>query len=270
MSDMLVSQEKYLEAGIHIGTKLKTSDMVPFIYKARHDKLYVLDLKQVDDRIRLAAKFLARFEPADVLVVASRTYAGNATSVFSKLTGVKQWAGRFVPGMFTNPQRDNFLEPKLLFVCDPKGERQAIFEAATSGIPVVALADTDNTTKYVDWIIPCNNKGRKSLALIFYLLAREIQKEKGQIKTDEEFQGNLEEFEEGLEQPEPEPEPVPQQPPKTEEPAPVQVVEKAKRQKKHASETQSEPSSPPAAEETQEKPAKKEKPEKKKKADNEG
>jgi small subunit ribosomal protein S2 len=202
MSDLLIQQEKYLEAGIYIGTKIKTADMNPFIYKARKDKLYVLDLKKVDERLRYAAKFLSRYEASDIVVVASRTYAINSASKFAQILGCKVLAGRFTPGIFTNPARDNFTEPKLLFVCDPKGERQAVREAAASGVPVIALCDADNSTKFIDWIVPCNNKGRRSLALIFYLLAREVQKIKGIVKDDSELAYKPEDFEASVEEPE--------------------------------------------------------------------
>ena len=202
MSELLIQQEKYLEAGIYIGTKIKTADMNPFIYKARKDKLYVLDLKKVDERLRYAAKFLSRYESADIVVVASRTYAINSASKFAQVIGCKILAGRFTPGIFTNPARDNFTEPKLLFVCDPKGERQAVREAAASGVPVIALCDADNSTRFIDWIVPCNNKGRRSLALIFYLLAREIQKIKGMVKDESELTYKPEDFEASVEEPE--------------------------------------------------------------------
>ncbi|MFH1448299.1 MAG: 30S ribosomal protein S2 [Candidatus Micrarchaeota archaeon] len=195
MSELLLPQEKYLEAGIYIGTKIKTSDMNQFIYKARKDRLYVLDLKKVDERLRHAIKFLAKYDVSDILVVASRTYAINSASKFAKVMGCTIIRGRFTPGIFTNPARDNFTEPKLLLVSDPKGERQAVKEAAVMGIPVIGLCDADNSTKFIDLVVPCNNKGRRSLALIYYLLARELLKAKGDIKGDADFQYTPEDFE---------------------------------------------------------------------------
>jgi len=192
---MLIKQEKYLEAGIHIGTKLKVVDMNRFIYRARSDGLFVLDLRKVDERIRMAGKMLATYDPKDIVIVASRTYSTNAASKFAQVTGARLLSGRVVPGTFTNVHRDDFTEPKLLFTCDPKGERQAVLEAGKMGIPTIGLCDTDNYTSYLDWVIPCNNKGRRSLALIFYLLAREMAMSTGKISSYDEFKATLEEFE---------------------------------------------------------------------------
>ena len=194
MSDLLIAQEKYLESGIHIGTKLKTPDMKQYIYKARQDKLYVLDLKKVDERIRYAARMLSRFEPSSVYVIASRTYASMAAAKFAQITGTNIIQGRFVPGRTTNPVRPDFCEPKLLIICDPKNERQAIREAAQNGIPVIALCDTDNSTRFVDWVVPCNNKGKKSLGILFYLLAREFLRGKGLLGKEEEPKFTIEDF----------------------------------------------------------------------------
>jgi small subunit ribosomal protein S2 len=193
--NFLIKQETYLEAGIHIGTKLKVVDMNPFIYRVRNDGLYVLDLRKIDERIRMAGKLLAKYEPGEVMVVASRTYSGNAASVFSAVTGIKVFQGRFIPGILTNVSRADFVEPKILLICDPRSERQAVTEAGTMGIPIVGLCDSDNNTMFVDWVIPCNNKGRRSLALIFYLLAREYLMGKGKIASYDEFQKPLAAFE---------------------------------------------------------------------------
>jgi len=193
--NFLIKQETYLEAGIHIGTKLKVVDMNPFIYRVRNDGLYVLDLRKIDERIRMAGKLLAKYEPGEVMVVASRTYSGNAASVFSAVTGIKVFQGRFIPGILTNVARADFVEPKILLICDPRSERQAVTEAGTMGIPIVGLCDSDNITTFVDWVIPCNNKGRRSLALIFYLLAREYLMGKGKIASYDEFTKPLAAFE---------------------------------------------------------------------------
>lgn len=193
--NFLIKQEAYLEAGIHIGTKLKVVDMNGFIYRMRNDGLYVLDLRKIDERIRLAGKMLAAYAPEDIMVVASRTYSGNAAAIFSQLTGIKVYQGRFIPGILTNVHRADFVEPKLLLICDPKGERQAVVEAGKMGIPTIGLCDSDNTTMSIDMVVPCNNKGRRSLALIFYLFTREYMMGRGKIASYDEFTTQLATFE---------------------------------------------------------------------------
>ncbi len=192
---LLIKQEKYLEAGIHIGTKLRVIDMTRFIYRTRNDGLFVLDLRKIDERIRLAGKLLAKYEPKDIVVVASRAYSSMAAQKFASVTGCNVVAGRFVPGAFTNVQRDDFVEPKLVIICDPKGERQAVLECGKMGVPTIGLCDTDNYTMFIDWVIPCNNKGRRSLALIFWLLAREMAMGAGKIASYDDYKLTLEEFE---------------------------------------------------------------------------
>ncbi|MEW5997000.1 MAG: 30S ribosomal protein S2 [Candidatus Micrarchaeota archaeon] len=184
---MLLPQDKYLEAGVHIGTRFKTIDMKPFIFKRRDDGLFILDLRRIDERIRLAAKVLSKYRPEEVLVVASRLYSANAAGKFAALTGVGIAKGRFIPGTMTNIKLPVFREPKIMLVCDPKGEAEAVREAAKRGIPVIALCDSDNNTAFVDWVVPTNNKGRKALALVFYLLSRELMMAQGKISSYDQF-----------------------------------------------------------------------------------
>ncbi|MFZ5340745.1 MAG: 30S ribosomal protein S2 [Candidatus Micrarchaeota archaeon] len=184
----LVKQENYLEAGTHIGTKLCTFDMKRFVFKTRNDGLNVLDLKQMDMRLREAAKIICKYNAEDVLIVASRTYSGNAAEKLAALTGINVMRKRFVPGTMTNIALSDFKEPKLIFISDPRNEREAIIEAVKMGIPVIGLCDTDNETKNLDYIIPANNKGRKSLALIFYILTREIVMAQNKISSYDQFQ----------------------------------------------------------------------------------
>ncbi len=197
--EFLIDQSEYLEAGIHIGTKIKALGMKKFIYKVREDGLYLLDLPVIDQRIKIAAKMLARYEPSEIVVTASRIYAIAAAEKFAEVTKTKLLKGRVMPGVFTNPNRADYSEPSVLLVSDTKNERQAIREASKTNIPVVALCDTDNWIKYVDLIIPCNNKGRRSLALVFFLLAREFLKEKGLIKSNDEFAYQVSDFEAKIE-----------------------------------------------------------------------
>jgi len=175
----LIPLEEYLAAGVHIGTQQKTKDMLQFIYRVRTDGLYVLDVQATDTRIRAAAKLLARYEPSSILVVSVRQYGHHPVRMFAKVIGARAIVGRFMPGTLTNPEFENYMEPDILVATDPAGDSQAISEAVSVGIPVVALCDTNNMVSNVDLVIPTNNKGRKALALIYWLLAREVAKERG-------------------------------------------------------------------------------------------
>ncbi len=194
-NEMLIGQAEYLEVGVHIGTKVKTPGMKRFIYKVREDGLYLLDLATIDRRIKLAAKMLARYEPKEIVLTASRIYAITAATKFAEITGAKILTGRVMPGILTNPNREDYMEPELMLISDNRNEKQALKEANKTNIPVIALCDTDNWIKFVDLIIPCNNKGRRSLSLIYFLLAREFMKEKGLIKSNEEFNYKISDFE---------------------------------------------------------------------------
>ncbi len=176
----LIPMDEYLAAGVHIGTQQKTDDMKKFIYRVRSDGLYVLDVQSTDERIRAAAKFLSRYEPANVLVVCARQYGQHPAEMFAKAIGAKHIVGRFIPGTLTNPVYMFFAEPDVVVVTDPIGDAQAVNEAINIGVPVVAMCDTNNMTSNIDLVIPTNNKGRKALALVYWLLAREVTKERNE------------------------------------------------------------------------------------------
>ncbi len=190
--DFLVSRQRYLASGIHIGMKQHTKQMRKFIYKIRPDGLAVMNLKLIDERIRIAAKFLAKAK--HILVVSRRMIGHKAIDKFAEIVGCKAVKGRFMPGTLTNPKYDGFYEADVLFVLDPFSDHQAVEEAVTARIPIVAICDTFNETYNVDLVIPANNKGVKSVGTIFWLLAREILKERGEIKSDEEYKYNVDDF----------------------------------------------------------------------------
>ena len=193
--ELLLPRDTLLSAGIHIGTRMKTRDMEPFIYRVRPDGLFVLDVKKTDDRIRVAGKFLARYEPSKVAVAATRLYAHEPVKKFCQLTGSMPLVGRFIPGMLSNPLYPHRVDPEIIVVSDPRADAQAVKEASAVGIPIVALCSTDNEFAGVDYVIPTNNKGRRALAVIFWLLARQIQRERGELKADENPKETIEDFE---------------------------------------------------------------------------
>jgi small subunit ribosomal protein S2 len=195
LSELLIPLDRYLAAGLHIGTQQKTKDMERYIYRVRADGLYVLDVRKTNDRILSAAKFLAKYDPDDILVVSTRQYGQAPVKRFGEIVGAKTIPGRFIPGTLTNPEYAKFIEPKVLVVTDPRSDSQAIIEAKQMGLPVVALCDTENLLGNVDIVVPVNNKGRKAIALVYWLLARQILREKEILAEDADLDVEPTDFE---------------------------------------------------------------------------
>jgi len=178
-ADLLIPVEDYLGSGVHIGTQQKTQDMDRFIHRVRTDGLYVLDVSMTDQRIRTAADFLANYDPQQILVASSRQYGRFPAEKFAEAVGARARTGRFIPGTLTNPQYDGYIEPDVVVVTDPIGDSQAVKEAITVGIPVIAMCDSNNQTSNVDLVVPTNNKGRKALSVVYWLLANETLDRRG-------------------------------------------------------------------------------------------
>ena len=191
---LLVDSNEYLKSGIHIGTKFKTKYMANFIYKTRPDGLSVLNLKKIDERIHTAAKFLSQYAPQDILIVSRRENGWKALKRLNQLTGIRVINGRYPPGILTNAQLETFTEPKIIMVCDPWPDKNAIDDAVRVGIPVIALCDTNNQSNNIDFVVPCNNKGKKSVGLLFYLIAKEYMLKRGLLAGAEEMPAKLDEF----------------------------------------------------------------------------
>jgi len=191
--DLLIPVEDYLSAGVHIGTQQKTADMERFIHRVRDDGLYVLDVSTTDQRIRTAADFLSNYNPEQILVTSSRQYGRFPAEKFADAIGARARTGRFIPGTLTNPDYAGYIEPDVVVVTDPIGDAQAVKEAITVGIPVIAMCDSNNQLSNVDLVIPTNNKGRRALSVVYWLLANETLDRRG---TDTVFA--LEDFEDEL------------------------------------------------------------------------
>ncbi|WP_424018802.1 30S ribosomal protein S2 [Halorientalis pallida] len=178
-ADLLIPVEDYLAAGVHIGTQQKTKDMERFIHRVRTDGLYVLDVSMTDQRIRTAADFLGDYDPEQILVASSRQYGRFPAEQFADAIGARARTGRFIPGTLTNPDYEGYIEPDVVVVTDPIGDSQAVKEAITVGIPVIAMCDSNNQTSNVDLVVPTNNKGRKALSVVYWLLANETLDRRG-------------------------------------------------------------------------------------------
>ena len=184
-----------LSTGIRVGTNVKTKFMAPFITKASPEGLYMLDLDITIEKIKTAAKFINRLGTDNLIVCSGRQYAETPIEKFCEMLGAKQLLGRFMPGTLTNPSLPYYIEPKLVFISDPQVDEQAIIEATNAGIPTIGIANTDNLTSNLDVIIPANNRGRKALATVYWLLVRQILIEKGELKENESMKYEIDDFE---------------------------------------------------------------------------
>ncbi len=192
--DFLVPRDVYLKSGVHIGTKFKTKYMEKFIYKTRQDKLSVFNLQEVDKRLKLAFNLLSHYEPHEILLVGRRESAWKPIKKCAELTGMTAIVGRYPPGMLTNPQLKTYREAKIVLVVDPLLDKNALNDAFSRGLPIIALCDTNNTANKVDLVVPFNNKGRNSLALFFMLLAKYYMLNKKMIKSEDEFKYTVDDF----------------------------------------------------------------------------
>ncbi|TDZ25037.1 40S ribosomal protein S0 [Colletotrichum sidae] len=178
--------EMLLAAQAHLGSKNLQTHMEPYLWKTRADGVNVINVGKTWEKIVLAARIIAAIDnPADICVISARPYGQRAVLKFASHTGAVAIAGRFTPGSFTNYITRSFKEPRLIIVTDPRTDAQAIKEASYVNIPVIALCDTDSPTEYVDVAIPTNNKGRHSIGLVWWMLAREVLRLRGTIYNRE-------------------------------------------------------------------------------------
>src|ERR687897_3125090 len=188
-------EKMILSTGIRVGTPVKTKYMTPFIVRANPEGLYILDISKTLSRIDVAAKFIGRSNISRVAVTSAREYGKTPVEKFCEFTGATGIFGRFMPGTFTNPSLPKYMEPEIVIVTDPQADQQAVIEATRAGVPVLAISNSDNVISKVDLVIPANNRGRKALATVYWLLAREVMKKQGKIKSDKEMKQTIDDFE---------------------------------------------------------------------------
>ncbi len=175
---LLVPLEDYIKAAVHLGTRAITPNMRQYVYRRKADSIAVLNTKKIDEKIEIAANFLAQYEPEQITVCCKRDAGHKALEAFGEATGTRIFT-RYSAGGITNPVFEKFFEPKVLFIIDPWLDKNVLQDAVKIQIPIVALCDTNNVTSFIDVIVPCNNKSVKSIGLVLYIIAKLYLEKRG-------------------------------------------------------------------------------------------
>ncbi|MFZ5955490.1 MAG: 30S ribosomal protein S2 [Nanoarchaeota archaeon] len=173
---ILTSLDDYIKTASYLGTKVITPSMRKYIYRRRLDGLAILNTNIVDKKIKEAIDFIVKFKPNEWTLVCKREAGWRPAKMFSELTGVRLFTKKYPAGVITNSVLPNFFETKMMMICDPWLDKNALNDSNKVLIPVVGICDTNNHTNDIDVVIIANNKSNKSLGLIFWLIAREYMK----------------------------------------------------------------------------------------------
>lgn len=192
--ETLIPLEDYIKCAVHLGTKVITPHMKKYVYKRRADGLAVINTALIDEKLREAISFITKYNPEQIYLSCKREAGWEAAKKFGETTGINVFTKKYPPGITTNLVLEDFFEKELTIICDPWIDKNALNDTIKLKKPVLSLCDTNNFIQHITNIIPCNNKSKKSIGCILYILARGYCKEKKiPFKAElEDFTGELE------------------------------------------------------------------------------
>jgi ribosomal protein uS2 len=176
---ILTSLEDYIKTAAYLGTKVITPTMRKYVYRRRLDGLAILNTLLVDKKMAEGIDFIKQFKPSELTLICKREAGWRGAKMFSELTGVRTYTKKYPSGVLTNTVLDDFIETKMVVICDPWLDKNALKDAKNIRIPVASICDTNNHTADCDVVMIGNNKSNKSMGLFFWLMAREYMKAHG-------------------------------------------------------------------------------------------
>jgi len=183
-----------LACGVHLGDENIDAAMLRYVYKRNDKGIHIIDVRKTWEKLLLAARVIVAIEnPKDICVVAlspsgQPSHAQRAVLKFAHHIGCRSIAGRITPGTFTNQRQSHYMEPRLLIVSDPRFDHQPVLEASYVNLPVISFTNTHHSLRGIDIAIPCNTSGKNSIALMYWMLAREVLRLRDSISRDREWE----------------------------------------------------------------------------------
>ncbi len=198
--------------GIYIIDLQKSVGMVDDAYKAIMDCvanggkiLFVGTKKQAQDSIRTEA------ERCGMFYVNERWLGGmltNFTTIRTRIEKLRKYEAMEADGTFDVLPKKEVIEirkemdklqknlggikdmkkiPDMIFIVDPRKERNCVMEAHKLGIPLVGIADTNCDPEELDYVIPGNDDAIRAVKLIVSKMADAvIEANQGQDAGTEE------------------------------------------------------------------------------------
>jgi len=179
---------KLLLCNTHIGTRTCENLMKTYAWKQRKDGIFIINISKTIKKLNLAARAIAAVKDSSNIMAISTEYnSRKAVSKFSSLIKCQSMTEKWVSGKFTNHRCTNFVEPEIIIIANPGIDYQPLIEASRANIPVIAFCNTNTSLKFIDIAIPGNNLNTHSIALMWWMLTREVLVCKGMIDETSEW-----------------------------------------------------------------------------------
>ena len=187
--------KKMILCNSHLGSKYCSNLMKVYIWKKRKDGFFLINVSNILDKIKLAARAVVAINNKnEIIAISNSSKSEKAVLKFSNYIGCQAIVGRWIPGKLTNQTCKNFSQPQLIILANPSLDIQPLTEASYVNVPTIAFCNTDSSLKFIDIVIPGNTKGKHSVAFLWWLLTREILILKGELNSEDEWNVPLDFF----------------------------------------------------------------------------